>query len=488
MIRKSLSAFLVVTLITSNTQILFAAQHRILSDEELDEIHAGGLNFDFNNVLGSAGNTANNMANGSISNTSNNNLPSTSLISVGNSKVQFIQPPQIISKSSNANENTVKSPLDNTTPPLKNDILNSKSNDASSIFNELSQKNNNTSSSFSSKETTLNNTTISNSFGMGGQLQNPIETASITQTTDPNSPVEIPPQLAELMGVVSNFDNSASTQEDGLINLNDLATIEALKNTIAQNQNTDNAISSPININTSSNTTAPSDSQPLQLASSTPLNDTVLTQPLASPSSLTPAAETNMAINTTSSTNTETSPMQLASNATQNNSALSLLESGSGPVNSLTSSETNPTEPITTPGNISNNPSSQQVASNNTPNPSAPIQFDVVVDPKGGVSLGLTNNFNPKDNLPDTNLPSTEDLLAQANSKLSLGSSGNGGLNVVNVADQSQQFLSSIVTVNSAGSTVPVQINLTVIINSTVGTLSNVNDLKISNFTTFQFQ
>ena len=53
-------AVLVACLTTSTA---FANQAVILTDQELDQIHAGGLNFDFDAFLGSMGSTADKMAN-----------------------------------------------------------------------------------------------------------------------------------------------------------------------------------------------------------------------------------------------------------------------------------------------------------------------------------------------------------------------------------------------------------------------------------------
>ncbi len=63
-----------------------------------------------------------------------------------------------------------------------------------------------------------------------------------------------------------------------------------------------------------------------------------------------------------------------------------------------------------------------------------------------------------------------------------------GGINSVNVTDTAQQQLSAFVNINAAGSIVPVQINLTVLMNSTVGNVNNSNDLKLSNYSIFQIQ
>lgn len=62
----------------------------------------------------------------------------------------------------------------------------------------------------------------------------------------------------------------------------------------------------------------------------------------------------------------------------------------------------------------------------------------------------------------------------------------NNGSNIVNVSDSSQQYLSSLVNVNAAGSIVPVMLNITVNINSNIGTISNNNTLDLRNYYRFQ--
>jgi hypothetical protein len=63
----------------------------------------------------------------------------------------------------------------------------------------------------------------------------------------------------------------------------------------------------------------------------------------------------------------------------------------------------------------------------------------------------------------------------------------NGDNNVVMIQDSSQQYLSSLVNINAAGSVVPVQLNITVNINSTIENLTNSNKLELSNNNQFNF-
>lgn len=62
---------------------------------------------------------------------------------------------------------------------------------------------------------------------------------------------------------------------------------------------------------------------------------------------------------------------------------------------------------------------------------------------------------------------------------------GNNTLNSVSVEDSSQQNLSSLVNINAAGSVVPVQLNLTIIMNSTVGNVESNNNLNLNSYSTF---
>lgn len=61
----------------------------------------------------------------------------------------------------------------------------------------------------------------------------------------------------------------------------------------------------------------------------------------------------------------------------------------------------------------------------------------------------------------------------------------NNGSNIVNVSDSSQQYLSSLVNVNAAGSIVPVMLNITVNINSTIGSITNNNALDLRNYSKY---
>jgi len=62
-----------------------------------------------------------------------------------------------------------------------------------------------------------------------------------------------------------------------------------------------------------------------------------------------------------------------------------------------------------------------------------------------------------------------------------------GSQNFLNVTDTAQQNLEALVNVNAAGSVVPVQLNLTVLVNSNVGNLNLSNQLDLNSFSTYQF-
>ncbi|MBF0330506.1 MAG: hypothetical protein HQL17_01110 [Candidatus Omnitrophica bacterium] len=64
----------------------------------------------------------------------------------------------------------------------------------------------------------------------------------------------------------------------------------------------------------------------------------------------------------------------------------------------------------------------------------------------------------------------------------------NGNINSIVLSDMAQQNMSSFVSVNAAGSIVPVQINFTVLINSTVQSITNNNTLSINQFLPYLIQ
>lgn len=61
-----------------------------------------------------------------------------------------------------------------------------------------------------------------------------------------------------------------------------------------------------------------------------------------------------------------------------------------------------------------------------------------------------------------------------------------GAVNNIDIGGSAQENLSALVNVNAAGSVVPVMLNLTVIMNSDVGSINNSNQLNLSNMTTYR--
>ncbi len=103
-----------------------------------------------------------------------------------------------------------------------------------------------------------------------------------------------------------------------------------------------------------------------------------------------------------------------------------------------------------------------------------PIQMDLILDKDQNGNVGLTLD-SPLPDIPGTYLPGGYNILP----------SGNSGTNIVIVDDLAQQNLSSFVNVNSAGSIVPVMINIIININSTVENVSGTNNLDFSNYYRF---
>lgn len=98
-------------------------------------------------------------------------------------------------------------------------------------------------------------------------------------------------------------------------------------------------------------------------------------------------------------------------------------------------------------------------ASSTVPNP--PMVVDAVINKNGSfeVAFQLNSGVTPR-------------AFSQA-----------GVFNALNVTDTAQQNLSAMVNVNAAGSIVPIQINLTVLMNSSIDHLSNFNQLDVSQLT-----
>lgn len=100
-------------------------------------------------------------------------------------------------------------------------------------------------------------------------------------------------------------------------------------------------------------------------------------------------------------------------------------------------------------------------------------------------------------NIPTPPAPVVTDAFMSRDGKFgivayeSMGSPQNTGysaadVNLLNVSETAQQYLSAINNVNAAGSTILIQQNLVVLINSNIQNLNNVNDLNFGNFVPLQ--
>jgi len=189
-------------------------------------------------------------------------------------------------------------------------------------------------------------------------------------------------------------------------------------------------------------------------------------------------------------TNTSNTPPVTA--AAPANSQTADTNSPVAPAVSLAADTMPTTTNIASIGQSSGNAGQQQV-SNLTPDKvlsSSPIQIDVVATPgqDNPLQISMSSPTDVVEGLvPDApDVPNVDDIAAAFN-----GAGGRalaGPSNIVHVDDYSQTNLSSLVNVNAAGSIVPVVLNITININSTVESLKNTNTINISNFTNFSFQ
>ena len=126
----------------------------------------------------------------------------------------------------------------------------------------------------------------------------------------------------------------------------------------------------------------------------------------------------------------------------------------------------------------------------------SPLQFDIVAgsnaDGQLHVDVDSPTAFNPGEaivsavtnNVEIPNMPTQ-----QFNPGVySVSPNGTTGNNIVVVDALAQQNLSAFVNVNAAGSIVPVLLNITININSTVGNISNANNLDLQNYYRFQIR
>jgi len=105
--------------------------------------------------------------------------------------------------------------------------------------------------------------------------------------------------------------------------------------------------------------------------------------------------------------------------------------------------------------------------------PAAPaLRLDVVAGQQGGKFAVAVSDQSP--------------TYAAAGTPLFTAASP-GAQNYLSVTETAQQNLSALVNINSAGSVVPVQLNLTVLVNSNVENLNLSNQLNLNGYSTYQF-
>ena len=138
----------------------------------------------------------------------------------------------------------------------------------------------------------------------------------------------------------------------------------------------------------------------------------------------------------------------------------------------------------------------QNIPNSTDKNGLSPLQFDVVAGSNAAgqlhVDVDSPTVFNPGEaivsavtnNVEIPNIPTQ-----QFNPGVySVSPNGTTGNNIVVVDALAQQNLSAFVNVNAAGSIVPVLLNITININSTVGNISNANNLDLQNYYRFQIR
>ncbi len=396
MVKKILSALIASTFaITSIATPSYAAKAFVLSDEQLDNVHAGGLNVSFfeffrtstnfrspaNNVnpKQAANNSGNNL---NTSNSSSNNLiqtsqnPNVQILSVGPTN----QTPQ--GANTNSSTNTSTNPND-LSPNFGNDAANQLSSPSPNVPLPESTNNSSGNTSISNFNTTpllSAGAGLSNNEGAGDQLNSSLANSPASTATPANT------------SAGQNFPSAGE---------------------ISNNNGIPDVASSLL----------PNNPEPTNLAAN------------------------NVASNNPTSNNINTEPQTVDQNAIT------------------------PTNNNTPTGNntASLQPSIQQLDVFAQQNPNG--QLDVAI----GIPVDPTN---------DLPIPTTPEL---PSGNLNIFPNG-GGVNIVNVADDSQRNLSALVNIASAGAPTFVQLNLYYINNSTISNLSNSNQIDFSNFNTFQFK
>lgn len=337
-------------------------QARILSDHELDQIHAGGLNFDFGKLLGSYSTTTDTVSKGGVSDSSANNQ----VFEAANGKVKVFSIPR-----------TPKTP----TAPKKPDLNN------------------------------LKNLTASIDMDAAAALPE----SNLADTGIPEQSLTIESTAA-----------ASLTQEP----VNDMA-VSSIQDTASLAQPVSSVEAAP----------APPNSTPVSPELN--LQDSgAITQQLA-----------DNTLNTTAQ-NTLTHDGQGPASNTVSPGALDAGQTGIK------------AEPAQQPLASSVVEPGQTIANNTAVNNALPDDLAVIVDTPTGGQMGVIIDGNALSSLQN----------------------GTGTANILNVTDTAQQYLQSLANINAVNSTVPVQINMVVMIDSVVENLNNSNTLSIDASSVFNLQ
>lgn len=174
-------------------------------------------------------------------------------------------------------------------------------------------------------------------------------------------------------------------------------------------------------------------------------------------------------------TSQSATPVSAQNNVQQNGSSNVTILSPTQP--SAPSQPTSPT-PVTSQNAV--NTPTQGAAANSTAAalvipadlPGSSIAQNVI---QTGVSISDPSNYTTTTAMPTVTPTGTQTLV-------DIAPTGSNTTNSVVVSDLSQQNLSALVNVNAAGSVVPVLLNITININSTVGSVQNNNNLNLQNY------
>lgn len=614
--KKLVAAGTLLFYFTAQTCPVFAAQAFILSDEELDEVHASGLNFDINNFLGSRSDTASNFSRINLASLSSQS-PNSSVIHTSNSNIQIIQPPQ--PSAPKASSPVVPGQSQKNAPPSEQSLIENASKTAQTTA--VQSQNNVPIKTNEGQQATLDLTDIQSTAekmtATSSLESEPVPVVEhLADSFSPEvKPAEIQSALPQEPGAGfeildiknSAFNNGMSTENVPQIvqttpppssmepdkaaemaALKDSETIQALAALLqtdpgqaAEIFNQPSEQPTTVEPQLSLADAGPSSAElpPTSAAELPPMSETPQ-QPvteIGAASESVPVTATEQApvqLVQTDTANTQTAPVEQTLSTPVNNEPPAATTTESSPIilaqndtSSLQTTSTEQTSPASvtsdtavgqntnltneassvttgqltgdllasntatnsTPDTITNsapdtsnlsNTASEQLASNTTNNSPVPesnsttdstpssttdiavggnpvsggngIQIDILADNAGNFQMAVNDNAQSQTSTPDVPVPDTDALIENATSHTSNShlttAPGSGGINIVDVGDQSQQNLSALVNVNAAGSVVPVMVNLTIIINSNVQSLSNLNDLNISNFNTFQFR